>query len=131
MPFVLGRADSAFDFDALVQRLREAFPQTTTISDDYYADRVSREKANARQQGMPVDCAPIRSTQQAALKHGTQRHLSIAISDETTLDTRIDKMGILAVGGQDTVKCRNEIQKLLDILTTFPLQIEASWDGDK
>ena len=125
MPFVLGQSDSAFDTGLLVKCLRDAFPQTTVISDDYYADRLRREKAIALQQGMAEDCAPIRCFERVALEHGTQIHLSIPVSDSASLDTRIDKMGILAVGGQDTVQCRTEIQKLIDILTEFPLTIET------
>lgn len=123
MTFVLGKSDSAFDTGLLVKCLCDAFAQTTIISDDYYADQLRREKAIALQQGMVEDCAPIGCTDRVALEHGTQLHLSIPISDSTSLDTRIDKMGILAVGGQDTVQCRTEIQRLIDVLTEFPLTI--------
>ncbi|QEG00748.1 hypothetical protein Mal15_48200 [Stieleria maiorica] len=131
MPFVSGTSDTELDFDMLVKRLCEAFPETTVISEDYYADRLRLEKAIARQLGMADDCAPIRCTERVAREHGTQRHLSIPISSDTKLDTRIDKMGILAVGGQDTEQCRTDIGKLVDILTSFLLKIQTSWGNVK
>jgi hypothetical protein len=128
MHFISGNPYSELDVDLLVKKLRAEFPSTRIISQDYYADRLAREKAIARELGMAEDSEPIHCTERVALEHGTQLHLAIPISNETTLDTRIDKLGILAIGEQDTEQFRTEITSLMDILASFPLKIETSWD---
>ncbi len=131
MPFVVGRSEGDLDFDSLADQLRDVFPESTIISDDYYRDRLQREKEIAQRIGIPEDSAPIRCTERVALEHGTQRHLSVCLSQDITLDARIDKFGILAVGGQDTVECPAVIQKLIEILQACNLEIETSWDDVK
>lgn len=131
MPFVIGRASVDLDHDSLVSRLCDAYPESTIISDDYYRDRLEREKEIAKQLGIAEDSAPIRCTQHVALAHGTQRHLAVCISRNITLDARTDRLGILAVGGQDTVECRDAIQGLIEILRANKLEIETSWDDRK
>ena len=41
MYYIGGKANSEFDFDALVAELLAVFPASSTISDDYYADRLA------------------------------------------------------------------------------------------
>ncbi len=101
------------------------------ISDDYYRDRIEREKEIAKRLGMADDCAPIRCTERVARESGTQRQLAIRISQDITLDVRTDKVGILAVGGDDTVECRDAIQGLIELLRARNLKIETSWDDVK
>jgi hypothetical protein len=131
MPFVIGRAEGDLEFDSLVGCIRAAFPESTMISDDYYRDRLEREKEIAKQLGLPEDSAPIRCTERVALEHRTQRHLAVCISQDITLDTRTDRFGILAVGGHNTVECRTAVQSLIEILRAYNLEIETSWDDVK
>ncbi|QDV87620.1 hypothetical protein [Planctomycetes bacterium TBK1r] len=131
MPFVIGRTDGSLDFDSLVAQLFCAFPESRMISDDYYRDRIEREKEIAKRLGMAEDSAPIRCTERVALEHGTQRHLAVSISQGITLDARIDRLGILAVGGDDTVVCRAAVQGLIEFLRAWNLEIETSWDDVK
>jgi hypothetical protein len=131
MHFVNGKSDSEIDVESLVERLQAAFPGVTIVSDDHYADRLKRQRAIANEFGLADDCAPIRCTERVAIKHGTQLHLLLPVCHGTTLDTRVDKLGILAVGGNDTLECSTEIKKLIDILTTFRLNVETSWDEVK
>ncbi len=128
MSFVLGRTEGNLDFDSLVVQLLFAFPESRMISDDYYRDRIQREKEIAKRLGMAEDCAPIRCTERVALQKGTQRHLAIRISQHITLDVRTDRFGILAVGGDDTVECRDAVQGLIELLRAHDLNIETSWD---
>lgn len=131
MPFVIGRTEGNLDFDSLIAWLLCAFPESRMILDDYYRDRIEREKAIAKRPGMAEDCAPIRCTERVALENGTQRHLAIRISQDITLDARTDRFGILAVGGDDTDECRDAVQGLIEILRARNLKIETSWDEVK
>jgi hypothetical protein len=131
MPFVIGKSDSEIDVDSLTTFLLRTFPESSMISDDYYMDRLQRQKEIAREKGMDDNCAPIRCTERVAAERGIQRHLAIRVSPVTTLDTRIDKSGVLAVGGNDTIDCPPNVQKLIDILHSYRLKIETSWDDVK
>ena len=132
MPFVIGRSeDNNLDFDSLVDQLLCVYPESRMISDDYYRDRVEREKQIAKQLGMAEDCAPIRCTERVALKHGTQRHLAICISRDITLDARTDRSGILVVGGHETTECRDACLRLIELLRDRNLRLETSWDDVK
>ncbi len=131
MPFVIGKTEGHLDVDSLVAQLRDVFPESIMISDDYYRDKIERQKEIAKQRGIAEDCAPIRSTERVALEHGTQRHLTVRISQDITLDTRTDRFGILAVGGQDTVECQAAVQGLIELLRAYNLEIETSWDAIK
>ena len=131
MPFVIGKSDSEIDVDSLTAFLLRNFPGSSIISDDYYRDRLQRQKEIAREKGMDDNCAPIRCTERVAAQRGIQRQLAIRISPETTLDTRIDKSGVLAVGVNDTIDCPSDVQKLIDILHSYRLETETSWDDVK
>ena len=131
MHFVNGKSDSEIDVNSLVERLHDTFPGITIVADDYYAERLKRARAIALELGLADDCAPIRCTERVAMIHETQLHLLLPISPGMTLDTRVDKTGILAVGGEDTLECKTEVKRLIDILTTFRVNIETSWDEVK
>ena len=132
MPFVIGRSEGDnFDFDSLVDQLLCVYPESRMISDDYYRDRIERQKEIATQIGMAEDCAPIRCTERVAREHGTQRHLAIRISKDITLDARTDRFGILVVGGDDTIELCEAFQGLTELLRAHNLKIETSWDDGK
>lgn len=121
---VSATAKSELDFDALVTDLRRAFPASTVISDDYYATRLANALEIARENGMSPDCAPIRCLERNAAEHGVQRHLSVVVADGIAFNTRIDKLGVLAVT-QDSDDL-SAAQPILDILRGYPLEIETS-----
>jgi len=131
MQFIIGKSDSEIDVDSLTSCLLQAFPESTMISDDYYRDRLQRQTEIARERGIDDDCSPIFCTKRVAAERGVQRHVAIRVSRETTLDTRIDKSGVLAVGVQDTIDCPPDIQELIDILYSYHLKIETSWGDGK
>ncbi len=132
MPFVIGRSEgNNLDFDSLVEQLLCVYPESRMIADDYYRGRIERQKQIAKQLGMAEDCAPIRCTERVAIEHGTQRHLAICISQDITLDARTDRLGILAVGGDETSECRDACLGLIELLRNRGLRIETSWDDVK
>lgn len=128
MAFIIGRTDGDLDFDSLVVQLRNAFPDSSVISDDYYRNRIERQKMIAKSIAIEDDCAPIRCTERLALEHGIQRHLAVFVCQDVSFDARIDRFGILAVGGNDKVECRDAAQRLIEILRTYNLEIETSWN---
>jgi hypothetical protein len=122
--FVSATAESELDYDAVVADLRRAFPDSTVISDDYYATRLAGALQIARENGMSPDCAPIRCLERNAAEHGVQRHLSVVVADGLAFNTRIDKLGVLAVT-QDSEDL-SDVQPILDVLRGYPLEIETS-----
>lgn len=122
--FISATAKSELDFGAVVAELRRAFPESTMISDDDYATRLAGALDIARENGMPLDCAPIRCLQRNAAEHGIQRHLSVVLADGVAFNARVDKLGILAVT-QDSDDV-SVARPLLDVLREYPLEIETS-----
>ena len=96
MPFVLGNAEGDLDFDSLVGSLRDAFPESTVILDDYYRDRLERQREIAKELVIAEDSSLIRCTERVAIEHGTQHHLAVCIARDISLDARTDRSGILA-----------------------------------
>lgn len=121
---VSATANSELDFDAVTADLRRAFPESTVISNDYYATRLAGAIRIARENGMSPYCAPIRCLERNAAEHGVQRHLSVVVTDGIAFDTRIDKLGVLAVT-QDSEDL-SAAQPILDVLRGYPLEIETS-----
>lgn len=122
--FVSATAKTDLDFDAIVAELRRAFPKSMVISDDYYATRLAGALDIARANGMSPDCAPIQCLQRVASEHGIQRHLSVVLSPDLAFNTRIDKLGLLAVT-QDSDDV-SDAEPLLCILRECSLEIETS-----
>ncbi|EMI58263.1 hypothetical protein RSSM_00296 [Rhodopirellula sallentina SM41] len=122
--FVSATAKTELDFDAVAADLRRAFPDSTVISDDYYATRLAVAAEIARENGMSPDCAPIRCLERNAAEHGVQRHLSVVVTAGIAFNTRIDKLGVLAVT-QDS-EDPSVAQPILDVLRGYPLEIETS-----
>ena len=123
MYYIGGKANSDFDFDGLVAVLLATFPASTVITDDYYADRLERSLERARDNGWPTDSAPIECLKRVSAKHGLQRHISVVVSSTLTFNSRIDKLGVFMMSGQDFTE--SDAEPLLDVLRHYPVEIEA------
>ncbi len=123
MYYIGGKAKPDFDFDALVAELRVVFPDSTTISDDYYADRLARSLELARENGWRLDSAPIECLKRVGAEHGLQRHITVVITDSLTFDSRIDKLGVCMIT-HDTCT-ESDAEALLAVLRRYPLAIET------
>ena len=121
--YIGGKTNSEFDFDALVAELRAVFPASSIISDDYYADRLADSLQRARDNGWPLDSAPIECLKRVGAKHGLQRHLNIVVGDSLSFDSRIDKLGVFMIT-RDTCT-ESDAEPLLAVLHRYPLEIHT------
>lgn len=117
------KAQADLDFNSLVADLRRAFPESTMISDDYYADRLAREIGISNEHGWSLDTKPIECTRRVAAEHGIQRRLWVRVSKTLVFDTRIDKMGALLVTHDS--HCIADAEPVLAILRQYPVAIES------
>ncbi|QEG24820.1 hypothetical protein [Mariniblastus fucicola] len=123
MYYIGGKANSDFDFDGLVADLLASFPASTVITDDYYADRLERNLTLARDNGWPLDSPSIECLKRVGTEHGLQRHISVAVSPSLTFDSRIDKLGVFMISGDNFNE--SDAAPLLDVLRRYPLAIET------
>jgi hypothetical protein len=117
------KAQTDLDYDALVAELRQAFPASTMISDDYYANRLAREIEISRKHGWPLDSKPLECTRRVAAEHGTQRHLCVRVSKSLAFDARIDRKGGLFVTHDS--RCIADAKPVLEIIRQYPVTIET------
>lgn len=121
--YIGGKAKSGFDFDALVAELRAVFPDSSTISDDYYAARLARSLEIAGENGMPPDSAPIECLKRVAAEHGLQRHVTIVVVESLIFDSRIDKSGVFMITCDTCTE--SDAEPLLAVLRRHPLEVQT------
>jgi hypothetical protein len=95
---ILGHADGALDFDALIAAIRDLYPGTEVTQPDYYTARIARETEIAREVGMPVPNVVIECTTRISKEHGLQREFSVPIRDGTSMTGRADRLGCVLSG---------------------------------
>ena len=123
MYYIGGKTNSEFDFDALVAELLAVFPASSTISDDYYADRLADSLERARAKGWPLDSDPIECLKRVGAGHGLQRHINIVVGASLSFNSRIDKLGVWMLT-RDACS-DSDAEPLLTVLRRYPLEIHT------
>jgi hypothetical protein len=96
--YILGHADGALDFDALIASIRDLYPGTEVTQPDYYTARIAHETEIAREVGMPVPNVVIECTSRVSKEHGLQREFSVPIRDGASMIGRADRLGCVLSG---------------------------------
>jgi hypothetical protein len=111
------------DLTDVVNRITDTCPGTTTISDDYYRDRLEHLTALSSEMGYDLDSRPMQCFRDVASRKGRQYHIRIQLTPETFADARIDSKGALITTLDDSDDIARG--RLLDVLSQFPMTVDT------
>ena len=116
------RFTAEVDLAHIVESIADACPGTTTITDDYYRDRLARLTDLSAEIGYDIDSNPMKCFRDVASRVGRQYHLRIQLTPETVADARIDSKGALITTPDDSNDTAR--RRLLDVLSQFPVVVD-------
>lgn len=126
MTYVSARADGKLDFDAVIELVRQRYPDTVVTDADYYASRIARQTEISKARGTQIPNAPLDCTIRVSKEHGVQRQIQIPIRQGLKLYGQLDRLGCLFGISNDAIEAptKGDVEPLVEVLTDAGLQIE-------